>query len=167
MIIELISDRINVDIIYVVTTDVEKTWEDFCSNFKLVKAAGGIVKNKEGEYLFIKRRGKWDLPKGKCEKNEEIEKCAQREIGEECGISGLILKKKIIDTFHTYQLKNRLILKKTSWYEYDYSGNEQPVPQTEEDITDIEWMRTENLKTITENTFPSIIEVMKRSNLSV
>jgi len=37
----------------------------FLSLFKIVKAAGGLVKNEAGEWLFIFRRGKWDLPKGK------------------------------------------------------------------------------------------------------
>ena len=30
-----------------------------------VKAAGGLVMNKEGKLLFIYRKGIWDLPKGK------------------------------------------------------------------------------------------------------
>ena len=37
----------------------------FLSMFKIIEAAGGIVKNEKGESLFILRRGKWDLPKGK------------------------------------------------------------------------------------------------------
>ncbi len=37
----------------------------FLSMFKIIEAAGGIVKNEKGESLFIFRRGKWDLPKGK------------------------------------------------------------------------------------------------------
>ena len=37
----------------------------FLSLFKIIEAAGGLVKNDKGENLFIFRRGKWDLPKGK------------------------------------------------------------------------------------------------------
>ena len=37
----------------------------FLSLFKIIEAAGGFVKNEKGESLFIFRRGKWDLPKGK------------------------------------------------------------------------------------------------------
>ncbi len=37
----------------------------FLSLFKIIEAAGGFVKNEKGECLFIYRRGKWDLPKGK------------------------------------------------------------------------------------------------------
>lgn len=37
----------------------------FLSMFKIVEAAGGLIINEKGETLFIFRRGKWDLPKGK------------------------------------------------------------------------------------------------------
>ena len=37
-----------------------------------IKAGGGIVYNQEGKVLMIKRHGKWDLPKGKKEKDENI-----------------------------------------------------------------------------------------------
>src|SRR5688500_11232246 len=36
----------------------------------LIKAAGGIVWNRNKELLMIYRRGKWDLPKGKIEEGE-------------------------------------------------------------------------------------------------
>ncbi len=36
-----------------------------------ISAAGGLVQNPSGEVLFIKRKGKWDLPKGKPEKKED------------------------------------------------------------------------------------------------
>ncbi|MCK9421293.1 MAG: NUDIX domain-containing protein [Bacteroidales bacterium] len=39
--------------------------EAFSAMFKRVDAAGGMVKNERGEYLFIHRLGFWDLPKGK------------------------------------------------------------------------------------------------------
>ena len=34
------------------------------------KAGGGLVYNKKGEVLFIFRNGKWDLPKGGCDKGD-------------------------------------------------------------------------------------------------
>ena len=37
-----------------------------------MEAAGGLVKHANGSYLFIYRNDKWDLPKGKIEKNEVI-----------------------------------------------------------------------------------------------
>ncbi len=40
-------------------------FEDFCSLFTFIPAAGGLVKNEADECLFIHRYGHWDLPKGK------------------------------------------------------------------------------------------------------
>ena len=47
--------------------------------FRIVEAGGGIVVNKNKEILFIFRRGKWDLPKGKLEKHEKIKNDIRRE----------------------------------------------------------------------------------------
>ena len=37
---------------------------------KVIIAAGGIVTNPDNEVLFIFRRGKWDLAKGKLDEGE-------------------------------------------------------------------------------------------------
>jgi ADP-ribose pyrophosphatase len=70
--------------------NIEDLWEDFTHMFKVVEAAGGVVSNKNGEILFIRRMGKWDLPKGKIEKGESLEQAAIREVEEETGIRELI-----------------------------------------------------------------------------
>ena len=49
--------------------DITDNWEEFCSQFTLIKAAGGLVYNQENKLLMIFRNGKWDLPKGKVEKD--------------------------------------------------------------------------------------------------
>jgi hypothetical protein len=58
--------------IYFYNTDLEQLYEHFSSLFQIIEAAGGLVKNKNDEWLFIFRNGKWDLPKGKIEKGEGI-----------------------------------------------------------------------------------------------
>src|SRR6476646_10094607 len=45
-----------------------------------IDAAGGVVINEQDAVLMIYRRGKWDLPKGKCDEGEEIAECALREV---------------------------------------------------------------------------------------
>ena len=60
--------------------NIEEIWEDFTHMFKVIEAAGGLVKNKNNELLFIRRMGKWDLPKGKIEKGESLEQAALREV---------------------------------------------------------------------------------------
>ncbi|HAO06115.1 MAG TPA: NUDIX hydrolase, partial [Chryseobacterium sp.] len=44
--------------------NIDEIWTEFQKLFRIIEAAGGIVNNPEGEILFIKRLGKWDLPKG-------------------------------------------------------------------------------------------------------
>ena len=95
---------------------IEENWKDFCSKFIMIEAAGGLVFNKDGHILMIFRNGKWDLPKGKLEIGESVEECAKREVEEECGIYGLDIIEKLLDTYHTYKLKGNKILKKTYWY---------------------------------------------------
>ncbi|AQS55348.1 NUDIX hydrolase [Novibacillus thermophilus] len=59
-------------------------------------SAGGVVYRKEGdrlELLMIEDRyGKWTLPKGKQEAGEEVEETALREIREETGLRGRIVR---------------------------------------------------------------------------
>ncbi len=141
--------------------NLDELIEHFSECFKLIFAAGGVVKNKLDEILFIHRLGVWDLPKGKAEKGESIEETAMREVEEECAISNLHIIRPLAPTFHTYSLKGKFILKKTFWFEMSYSGNETPQPQTEEDITKVKWMNKADIKVALTNTYPSIIEVIK------
>ncbi len=132
----------------------------FFQNFSFIEAAGGLV-NHKGDFLFIKRNGFWDIPKGKMESNETSESAAIREIQEECGISGkLIIRKKIIETYHTYEFKNKSILKKTHWYCLEYIGDNSTKPQLEEGITEIQWLPQNQFSTIESNTYPSILDVL-------
>ena len=43
----------------------KKLFPLFLKKIKVIKAGGGIVKNSLNQILFIYRRNKWDLPKGK------------------------------------------------------------------------------------------------------
>ena len=136
-------------------------WNTFCGHFIMITASGGIVENNQNELLFIKRKGKWDLPKGKCEKSEGPEACAEREIEEECGIGDLKMKSKIHETYHTYELRGNIILKRTYWYLFKYTGNEKLVPQTEEEISEVKWIPKEAIPNVLTNTYLSIIDVVK------
>lgn len=140
--------------------DIEKLWKKFSGLFKVKTAGGGIVVNQQNQYLFIKRRGLWDLPKGHQEKGEIIEDTAIREVCEECNLTALTIKKPLLITYHTYWLKDKPILKPTHWYLMIYSGNTSGTPQLEEDITEIRWCKKSDLKEIKTNTFPSILDVI-------
>src|SRR6476661_1663707 len=54
----------------IIHKNFEKLKKDFFKHFTFIEAAGGIVQNDRKDLLFIFRRGKWDLPKGKMEKGE-------------------------------------------------------------------------------------------------
>jgi hypothetical protein len=56
-------------------------------------------------------------------------------------------------------------LKKTMWFEMRYSGTKDPIPESEEDITEIKWFKSSDVKEITENTYKSVLDVMRYTNL--
>lgn len=130
--------------------------------FVVVKAGGALVLNEKKQILFIFRRGKWDLPKGKLDKGETLEQCAVRETEEETGLKNLKLDRPLLTTYHTYDENGRHILKETYWYLLHSSSNETPVPQTSEDIEIVKWISTPNLHEVLGNTYPSIRDVIKK-----
>ncbi|MBV7441317.1 NUDIX domain-containing protein [Weeksellaceae bacterium TAE3-ERU29] len=147
-----INDKFNdFQFIRIVDDKSKKCFKSFKSEFSEIKAAGGIVKNKENKFLMIYRMEHWDLPKGKIEKDEKKKQAALREVEEECGISNLEITKKIDKTYHMYELNGKAIFKTTCWYEMSYNGKEELIPQTEEDITEAKWCDKSFIKNVLEN----------------
>ena len=136
--------------------------KSFFKHFNKLKTAGGLVYHPpSNSYLWIKRLGLWDLPKGKIELGESSKDAAIREIKEECGLTGkLELKHRICSTYHVYEFKNKSILKKNNWYYLVYDGDLDTKPQIEESITDVQWVKKENIKNCLLHTYPSILDVM-------
>jgi len=129
------------------------------TQFELIDAAGGIVKNSNGETLMIFRRGMWDLPKGKVEQEESTEETAIREVKEECGIESLEIVKELIPTYHTYEMNGTKYLKTTYWFEMR-SDDEDLKPQIEEDISTVKWMNQLELEGIVGDTYNSLKELL-------
>ncbi len=145
--------------------DLDYLWKEFSSTFRTIEAGGGLVKNDKEQFLFIKRRGNWDLPKGKVDEGETMEETALREVKEECGITELTNGRMIAETYHTYKIGNEKILKKTVWFEMRYHGDNSASPQEEEDITEIKWLKPSELDLIFDNTYASIIDVLNSAGL--
>ena len=126
-------------------------------------AAGGIVINPNKEILWIFRRGFWDLPKGKLDPNESIEACAIREVMEETGISNLVLGDLILTTKHQYHdtYLNNVVEKTTYWYQMTTDTVQEGIPQTEEDIEAIAWVKKADLAPYLAKTYENIIQVME------
>lgn len=154
-------DRTNAEAAIILTNQVQIFWNLFCEQFEMITAGGGLVKNEKGEYLFIFRRGKWDLPKGKLDPGEEIGSCAIREVQEETGLKQVSVDKPLGLTWHVYHEKGSFILKESVWYSMLASSAEKLIPQTEEDIHEIKWVAPELISSVINNTYPSVKEVLQ------
>ena len=142
--------------------DMDKLKKAFFKNFTLIEAAGGIVQNSDKALLFIYRLDKWDLPKGKIEKGEAPDICAAREVTEETGINRLTVKKKIGETYHVYNEFGKHFLKITHWFYITCPAEQETKAQTEENITEVKWVNTKDIKKPTANTYPSIKDILKQ-----
>ena len=143
------------------SSDLERLKKLFFSQFEFIEAAGGVVENTAKEILFIFRRGKWDLPKGKLEADESIAACAEREIEEETGIKNLILQQHLTDTYHVYEAFGKRILKKSYWFYFKINNAQTPIAQTEEDITAVKWIKATNVDIPLAESYETISEVIQ------
>ncbi len=141
-------------------TEPKKMLTQFRKEVKVIEAAGGLVKNGEGAFLFIFRLGKWDLPKGKIDAGERSRKAAVREVEEECGLNIDYLGPKLISTYHMYELKGTPVLKRTKWYEMAVNKKPKLTPQLEEDITEARWLHRP-FEAVLSNTYPLIRDVLE------
>lgn len=143
------------------TTEIKNGLEKFSELFKVIYAAGGLIKQ-EDKYLFIYRLKKWDLPKGKIDKGESPEQAAIRECEEECAITGLSITKELEPTYHIYEYKGDYALKKTFWYAMNSTHKGHLIPQTEENIERVEWFDKNDIEEVVIiNSYPAILDVLK------
>lgn len=140
--------------------DLEELKKAFFKKFVMIQAAGGLVENENGEWLLIYRRAKWDLPKGKLEKGEKLEKCAVREVEEETGLKKVQLIQPLCVTWHTYHEGTKFILKESHWYKMKAGGKQSLVPQTEEDILEVKWVKPSGIDEYLGLCFPSVADVL-------
>ena len=134
--------------------DYQAVKEFLKKRFRIVKAAGGLVRKKD-RFLLIYRQKKWDLPKGKKESGERSRQTAVREVEEECNVK-VKLGKKIGTTWHTYTMNKHAMLKKTRWYSMELVDDSKMRPSLEEDIEDVRWMNQKEVYHALENSYNSI-----------
>ncbi|MCC8360722.1 NUDIX hydrolase [Salinimicrobium sediminilitoris] len=134
----------------------EKLLKHLFKKLPVVTAGGGMVLNPQKEVLFIYRNGRWDLPKGKVEKNESIETGAIREVEEETGVKNLKISKFLQTTYHIFQRKGRYRLKVTYWYEMttDYDG--ELIPEEKEGIKKVKWKNMEKAQKALKKSYANI-----------
>lgn len=158
---QAISELRNKDCVVVYHDNFDNLFDSFKSCFKYIEAAGGFIHNEYDEYLFIYRREKWDLPKGKLEDGETPEIASVREVQEETGLQSVVRNDFRCSTWHTYELRGEQILKQTYWFNMEASKNQESKPQLEEQITQLEWLPKSEFQKVLENTFPSIAFVLQ------
>ena len=138
---------------------IDHNWEDFCDNYKIIYASGGVVFNND-KLLMIFRNDFWDLPKGKIELNESELECAVREVEEECGIDKLCVINFLKYTYHTYVEDNQPILKKTSWYLMSSDFKKKLTPQKSEGISKVIWVSKNEISSKLNNSFENIKDLL-------
>ncbi len=156
---KIITSELKFDIC-LVYPDTKELFKYFKSKFNYVKTGGGLVFNTDNRFLSIYRYDKWDLPKGKLEKDEKTKVAAIREVEEETGITAPTIVKKLPTTYHIYKRKDVWELKKCNWYLMRYEGDEKLVPQEKEGITKCKWIKIEDKGKVLNNTYNSIKEVI-------
>ncbi|MFN0203039.1 MAG: NUDIX hydrolase [Bacteroidia bacterium] len=135
------NTSISVQITFQTELDLQTFLGVFFSYFKYKGAAGGLIQNEKGEYLFIQARNRWTFPKGHIDKGGElVEATALREVQEETGLQQPVIQYALSPTFHTYLEKEKWKLKITYWYKMQANSQEKLIPQAEEGITKIVWI---------------------------
>jgi mutator protein MutT len=157
--LDLINKNKRVESVTLVTDNLPQLWSDFQDCFKMLEAAGGYVLNQKQELLVFYRRDSWDMPKGKIDAGETPEQAAVREVQEETGLVNVTLGDFLVHSYHTYEHKEKQILKKTWWY-IMHTSDTQVTPQTEEDIEKIEWVEPKAWVASKPNVYQSILDVI-------
>ena len=134
----------------------DKLLKRFLKLLPNVVAGGGKVYNEQGDILFIYRNDKWDLPKGKAESNETIDKTALREVEEETGVQGLSITKPLEMTYHVFKRNGEYKLKVTYWFEMKTTYKGPLFPQEKEGITKVAWLNAEQVNKALQNSYANI-----------
>lgn len=133
----------------------------------VVEAAGGAVVLRDGRVLMMLRRGMWDLPKGHLDPGETLRECAAREVCEECGLdpAQLTVHECIAETIHMSKSDEE---KHTTWFRMTYGGDpERITPQTEEDITALEWVSPDEARRRAAESYTTIRQVIEKLILTI
>ena len=154
LIVKMFNNKINKAYLYY--PDEKEILKKVKEKIPVKKAGGGLVYNKKGEVLFIFRGGKWDLPKGGCDKGEAIEDCSIREVEEETGVKGLTISKKLQKTYHVFKRNGVYRLKITHWFEMTTDFEDKLTPQKEEGIKKAVWLNPDDLKEALKNSYENI-----------
>ena len=110
--------------------------------------------------LFIKKNGRWEFPKGRLKKGANRKKTAVREISEETGIKKkhLNIIMPLIPTYHHNKISGSTVVKETSWFLIEYSGDPKRrlIPEKKEGITKCKWFTLDELVLMLKDSRPLV-----------
>lgn len=165
--VDMMEKGRRIDCVNIFYPDVEQLFQDICSHYRLVEAAGGIVYNPQGELLLIYRLGHWDLPKGKIDAGETPEEAALREVREETGLMDVQSEGFVMTTYHTYRDRDSgRVLKPSHWFRM-HTTQEKLHLQAEENIEDATWMPPEAFFGKALSAYPSICDVIEAESIRI
>jgi len=151
--------------IYLLGDDARTLMHYFKAKLPVTQAGGGLVTNAEGHTLFIFRKGKWDLPKGKIDRGETIEDGAVREVKEETGVKKLKMQALAGMTYHIFKRNETYQLKETFWFYMSTTYTGDLKPETKEDITKAVWKNDKKTRKALEKTYPNIKHLFDQTTL--
>ncbi len=146
----------NIQSVRLIGKNKDKLLKRFLKLLPNIIAGGGKVYNKKGNVLFIYRNDKWDLPKGKAESKETIDKTAIREVEEETGVKGLKITKPLEKTYHIFKRNGKYSIKTTYWFEMRTNYKGKLKPQKNEGITKVKWLNPKQITKALKNSYANI-----------
>lgn len=78
-------------------------------------------------------------------------------------ITAPVIIDELPSTYHIYIINQRNILKRTYWFNMEYTGKEKLTPQIDEDIVKVTWVKNEEISNILSNTYPSLNDIIKQA----
>ena len=151
--------------LYLVHDNPKKLLSGFKKKLPVTIAAGGVVQHENGKLLFIYRKKRWDLPKGKVDKSESLQDAAKREVKEETGVKKIKVGKLAGITYHIFKRNNRYQLKETHWFFMKSSYEGTLVPEVMEEITKASWKNKDKTAKAIKKTYPNIKYLFDKSML--
>ena len=152
--------------IFLIDSDPSILLDMFKTKLPLVQAAGGLVQNKKGKILFIYRKKKWDLPKGKVDKGETLENGARREVEEETGVNKLKVTRFAGVTYHIFKRNGTYQLKETYWFHMTTNFSGPFKPEIREGISKVEWKGSKKIAKALENSYGNIKYLLENLNIA-
>ena len=126
--------------------------------------------NRDFSKIFLLKRNKakrdlnkadWGNPGGRVEWGEKLAEACVREVKEECGVDDVHISRPLQDSYHIFTKDDQQILKHTNWFEMTSNHNGELKGDEKEGITEVSWIKNDQLEEILSNSYPSIRDLIQ------